>query len=272
MDRIDLSRRAFLRGAGAAAAAASGLAGLGSESSQAAGEIALSDYERYDGVGLAQLVKAREVKPEELLEAAVERVEQRNPAVNAVINPLYDHAKAAIAAGLPSGPFTGVPYLLKDLGVLCSGTVTSAGSVLFRGFVADHDSEIVARMKRAGLVIFGKTNTPELGLSTSTEPRLFGPTRNPWNLEYSAGGSSGGAAVAVATRMVPMAHATDGGGSIRIPASACGLFGLKPTRARNPAGPDVGEGVERSRRRARHHTLGARQRRVARRHLRSGYR
>src|SRR6266404_3309142 len=205
-------------------------------------DTSLPDYDRYDGIGLAGLVQARQVTAGELLEAAVGRVEQRNPAVNAVVNRMYDQAKAAIAAGLPSGPFTGVPYLLKDLGVLYAGAVTSAGSAFFRNAIADHDSEIVARMKRAGLVIFGKTNTPELGLSTSTEPRLFGPTKNPWNCEMSAGGSSGGAAAAVAAGMLPMAHATDGGGSIRIPASCCGLFGLKPTRARNPMGPDAGEG------------------------------
>src|SRR5207248_2212963 len=165
-----------------------------------------------------------------------------NPAINAVVNRMYDQAKAAIAAGLPEGPFTGVPYLLKDLGVLYAGTVTSAGSGLFRDAVADHDSEIVIRMKRAGLVIFGKTNTSEFGLATSVEPRLFGPTRNPWNLEHTAGGSSGGAAAAVSARILPMAHASDGGGSIRIPASASGVFGMKPSRARNPLGPDRGEG------------------------------
>jgi len=200
-----------------------------------------AEYDRHDALGLAGLVNAREVTPTEVLDAAVERVEARNPAVNAVVARLYDQARAAIAAGLPSGPFTGVPYLLKDLGVLCAGTVTTWGSALFRDAVADHDSEIVARMRRAGLVIFGKTNTSEMGLSTSVEPKLFGATRNPWNPERSAGGSSGGAAAAVAAGMVPAAHATDGGGSIRIPASACGLFGLKPTRARTPSGPDVGE-------------------------------
>lgn len=202
----------------------------------------LPDYDHYDGIGLAELVKSRQVTASELLAAAVERVETCNPAVNAVVNRMYDAATAAIAAGLPSGPFTGVPYLLKDLIVYYAGSVTSAGSELFRDAVADHDSEFVARLKRAGLVIFGKTNTSELGLSTSTEPRLFGPTRNPWNAAYSAGGSSGGAAAAVAAGMLPMAHGTDGGGSIRIPASCCGLFGLKPTRARNPMGPDLGEG------------------------------
>ncbi|HEX7969712.1 MAG TPA: amidase [Stellaceae bacterium] len=203
---------------------------------------ALPDYDRYDGLGLAALVRQREVTAGELLDAAIERVERRNPAINAVIYKMYDEAKAAISAGLPAGPFAGVPYLLKDLGTFYAGTPTTGGSRFFRDFVADHDSEIVARMKRAGLVIFGKTNTSEFGLSTSVEPLLYGATRNPWNLGYSAGGSSGGAAAAVAAGMLPMAHATDGGGSIRIPASCCGLFGLKPTRARTPMGPDVGEG------------------------------
>ena len=202
---------------------------------------ALPDLDRYDGLGLAALVRQREVTAAELLDAAIARVEARNPAINAVIYRMDAPARKAIAAGLPDGPFTGVPYLLKDLGALYAGAPTTAGSAFFRDAVADHDSEIVMRLKRAGLVIFGKTNTSEFGLSTSVEPRLFGPTRNPWNKAYSAGGSSGGAAAAVAAGMLPMAHATDGGGSIRIPASACGLFGLKPTRARTPAGPDVGE-------------------------------
>ncbi len=200
------------------------------------------EFARYDGLGLAELVRRREVAPAEVLEAAVSAVEARNHEINAVVCRLDDQARAAVAAGLPAGPFTGVPYLLKDLGAHYQGAVTSYGGTLFKDFVVDHDSEITRRLKRAGLVIFGKTNTPELGLASSTEPRLFGPTRNPWNLAHSAGGSSGGSAAAVAAGMVPMAHATDGGGSIRIPASACGLFGLKPTRARNPMGPDAGEG------------------------------
>ena len=200
------------------------------------------EFARYDGLGLAELVRRREVSPDQVLEAAVAAVEARNHEINAVVCRLYDQARAAIAAGLPAGPFTGVPYLLKDLGAHYRGAVTSYGGALFKDFVVDHDSEITARLKRAGLVIFGKTNTPELGLASSTEPRLFGPTRNPWSLAHSAGGSSGGSAAAVAAGMAPMAHATDGGGSIRIPASACGLFGLKPTRARNPLGPDQGEG------------------------------
>ena len=201
-----------------------------------------ADFEAYDGLGLAELIRKKEVTPDEVLAATLERIDARNPAVNAVVTRMDDHARAAIRAGLPDGPFRGVPYLLKDLGVLYTGTITSFGSRLYAGYTADHDSEIVARMKRAGLVIVGKSNTPEMGIAPSTEPRLFGPTRNPWKLSHSAGGSSGGAAAAVAVGILPMAHATDGGGSIRIPASACGLFGLKPTRARNPAGPDAGEG------------------------------
>jgi amidase len=200
------------------------------------------EFDGYDGLGLAELVRRGDASAAELLDVAIGRVEARNPALNAVVTRLYDQAHAAVAAGLPEGPFTGVPYLLKDLGAHYTGAVTSFGSALFKDFVVDHDSEITVRLRRAGLVIFGKTNTPEMGLAPSTEPRLFGPTRNPWNLAHSAGGSSGGSAAAVAAGMIPMAHATDGGGSIRIPASCCGLFGLKPTRARNPMGPDAGEG------------------------------
>ena len=202
----------------------------------------MKDFDRYDALALADLVRTRAVTPKELLNSAVRQIEARNPAINAVVDRMYDRAESAIAAGLPTGPFTGVPYLLKDLGVYYTGTITSAGSAFFRDAVADHDSEIVSRMKRAGLVIIGKSNSSEFGLSTSVEPSLFGATRNPWNLEFSAGGSSGGAAAAVASGIVPMAHATDGGGSIRIPAACCGLFGLKPTRARTPMGPDAGEG------------------------------
>jgi amidase len=199
------------------------------------------DYERYDGLGLAGLVKDGSVSAAELLEAAIERIEQRNPPINAVVNRMYDQAKAAIAAGLPLGPFSGVPYLLKDIGPLYAGTITTYGSSAFRKFIPDQDTEMVVRLKRAGLVILGKTHTPEFGLSSSSESRLFGATHNPWNLEYSAGGSSGGSAAAIASGMVPMAYANDGGGSIRIPASCCGLFGLKPTRARTPVGPLQGE-------------------------------
>lgn len=200
------------------------------------------EYERLDGLALAELVRGKGVTPRELLDAAIERLEERNPRLNAVVSRMERQARTAIRAGLPPGPFAGVPYLLKDLGARYAGTATTGGCAFLRDAVADRDSEMVARLKRAGLVIFGKTNTPELGLSTSTEPRLFGPVRNPWNPERSAGGSSGGAAAAVAAGILPMAHASDGGGSIRIPASACGLFGLKVTRARTPSGPGFGEG------------------------------
>jgi Asp-tRNA(Asn)/Glu-tRNA(Gln) amidotransferase A subunit family amidase len=202
----------------------------------------MNDYDRFDAIGLAALVARKEVSPQELLDAAIRRTEAVNPHINAVVGKHYDAARAAIHAGLPQGPLHGVPFLLKDLHALLDGTVTSNGCRFFTGNLADHDTELVARYKRAGLVIFGKTNTPEFGLTISTEPRLFGSTRNPWSLAHMAGGSSGGAAAAVAAGIVPAAHASDGGGSIRIPASCCGLFGLKPTRARNPHGPDRGEG------------------------------
>jgi len=201
-----------------------------------------NEYDNYDAVGLAQLVRNGDVSPEQLLEEAIARVEQRDPALNAVVNKLYDHARAAIRAGLPQGPLRGVPFLLKDLHALCAGTVTSNGSRFFKDNQADHDTELVSRYKRGGLVIFGKTNTPEFGLTLTTEPTLFGPTRNPWRAQHTAGGSSGGSAAAVAAGLAPAAHASDGGGSIRIPASCCGVFGLKPSRGRNPHGPDRGEG------------------------------
>ena len=201
-----------------------------------------SDYDKYDALGLADLVRKRAVKPEELLDEAITRTEKANPTINAVVLKHYDEARAQIARGLPQGPFTGVPFLLKDLHLLLDGTVTTFGSAYYRGNKADHNSTLTERYLAAGLVIFGKTNSPEFGLSTSTEPHLYGPTRNPWNIEHSAGGSSGGAAAAVAAGFVPVANASDGGGSIRIPAAACGLFGMKPTRGRTPMGPDRGEG------------------------------
>src|SRR6266550_7127498 len=203
-----------------------------------------AEYERHDGLGLAALVARREVKPEELLEAAIARVEARNPAVNAVTMPLYDYARAAIAAGLPDGPFTGVPFLMKDLTAAIAGVPMTRSSRFFADAPPPTaDSEHVARLKRAGLVIFGRTNTCELGLSLTCEPRMHGPTRNPWDPTRISGGSSGGAAAAVGARMLPMAHATDGFGSIRAPAACCGLVGLKPTRGRNTMAPVLGEGL-----------------------------
>jgi amidase len=200
------------------------------------------EYEQYDATGLAGLIASKKVKAEEVLEAALERIEARNPALNAIVHRMDDDARKTAIAGVKPGPFAGVPFLLKDLYALDAGHPVSNGSKFWHGFVPDHDITLVERYKAAGLVIAGRTNTPELGLTMATEPAALGPCHNPWNREHSAGGSSGGSAAAVAARIVPMAHATDGGGSIRIPAANCGLVGLKPTRARNPAGPDVGEG------------------------------
>ncbi len=199
------------------------------------------EYRRHDAIGLAGLVAGGETTAAELLETAIARAEAVDPVINALSQRHHDLARTAIRAGLPRGPFRGVPFLLKDVSVQLAGTETSNCSSLFAGSVADADSTLVARYKAAGLVIFGKTNTPEMGLAASTETALHGTTRNPWNLERSAGGSSGGAAAAVAAGIVPAAQGSDGGGSIRIPASCCGLFGLKPTRARTPLGPLVGE-------------------------------
>ncbi len=204
--------------------------------------VAFKDYAQYDATGLAELIKKKAVKPDEVLDAALERVEKSNPKLNAVTHRMDDEARATLKRGVAKGPFAGVPFLLKDLYALYKGQPVTNGSRFWKGYVADHDITLVERYKAAGLVVIGRTNTPELGLTMTTEPVALGPCRNPWNLARSSGGSSGGSAAAVAMRMVPMAHATDGGGSIRIPAANCGLVGLKPTRARNPQGPDVGEG------------------------------
>jgi len=203
-----------------------------------------ADFEQYDGLGLADLVRRGQVTPLELLDAAIERVESRNPRVNAVVMKLYDFGRRAIAAGLPDGPFSGVPFLLKDLTASLAGVPMTRGSRFFADSPpAEADSEHVKRLKRAGLVIFGRTNTCEVGLSLTCEPQLYGPTRNPWDPSRISGGSSGGAAAAVGARMLPMAHASDGFGSIRAPAACCGLVGLKPTRARNTMAPYTGEGL-----------------------------
>ena len=199
------------------------------------------EFGSLDALGLAELVRKKHVKPVDLVDAAIERIERLNPTLNAVVTPMYEQARALALGKIPEGPFTGVPFLLKDLGAPYAGVRMSMGSGAMRDFVPDQDSELVARLKRAGLIILGKTNTPELGILPTTEPRLFGPCRNPWEVNRTAGGSSGGSSAAVAARLVPMAHGNDGGGSIRIPASCCGLFGLKPTRARNPLGPNFGD-------------------------------
>jgi amidase len=201
----------------------------------------MNDVAFLDATAQAELVRKKQIKPEELLEGAIERIERLNPQLNAVIRPMYDQARAQIAAGLPQGPFTGVPFLHKDLGTMYAGVVQAQGSAFLKDFVSPLDSELTRRHKAAGLVICGKTNTPEFGLVPTTEPRLFGASHNPWDVSRTTGGSSGGSAAAVASGMVPMAHANDGGGSIRIPASCCGLFGMKPTRARVTQGPLIGD-------------------------------
>jgi amidase len=199
-----------------------------------------SEYDRYDALGLAELVRSKQVTPAELCEAALERIETLNPRFNAVVTPMFDLGRAAAAGPLPAGPFAGVPFLIKDLHYAYLGVPLSSGCRALKDFVPDHDDEMVARIKGTGAVILGKTNTPEFGLMAVTEPELFGPCRNPWDPDRTPGGSSGGAAAAVAAGMVPMAAGGDGGGSIRIPAGYCGLFGLKPSRGRNPTGPDCG--------------------------------
>lgn len=197
-----------------------------------------------DGVAQADLVRRKQVTPIELVDAAIGRIERVNPKLNAVITPLYEKARAiAQSSALGQGPLMGVPFLLKDLVCTSAGDPQHDGMRLLRDLrhVAPRDSYLAAKFKAAGLISLGKTNTPELGLNATTEPEAYGPTRNPWNPAHSTGGSSGGSAAAVAARFVPIAHANDGGGSIRIPASECGLVGLKPSRGRVSLGPDYGE-------------------------------
>lgn len=208
--------------------------------------ITFAEYQKLDATALAEAIANGDLSASEVLEAAIARAEVVNPELNAIVHTQYDKARnLARSTDVPSGPkgpFQGVPYLLKDLGAFDAGEPCTFGSRLWADFVPDHDATYTERCKAAGLVIMGRTNTPELGLNATTEPTLHGATPNPWNPNHSAGGSSGGSAAAVAAGILPMAHATDGGGSIRIPAANCGLFGLKPTRGRNPSGPDVGEG------------------------------
>lgn len=199
------------------------------------------DYQSYDAMGLAELVKKGEVSAEELLQAAIQRAEVVNPKVNAIVTPLYDFAREQIRNGLPDGPFTGVPFVLKDLLTALEGTPLSNGSNAYKGQISPSDSELTRRYKNSGVVIFGKTNTPEFGLMGITEPKAFGASRNPWNTDHTPGGSSGGSGAAIAAGIVPMASGGDGGGSIRIPAACCGLFGLKPSRGRTPTGPYYSE-------------------------------
>jgi Asp-tRNA(Asn)/Glu-tRNA(Gln) amidotransferase A subunit family amidase len=195
---------------------------------------AFTEYDRYDALGLAELVRKREVGAAELLREAGERCDRVNPKLNAVVCRLDEQAGRETRAADAAGIFTGVPFLVKDLGPALAGAPLTCGSRLFANYVPKEDGAIVKRFKAAGLIPFGKTNVPELGLVPFTEPELFGPCRNPWDLNHTPGGSSGGAAAAVAAGIVPMAHASDGGGSIRIPASCCGLVGLKTSRGLNP--------------------------------------
>lgn len=196
-----------------------------------------------DATAQADLVRRREVKPLELVDAAIARVERINPKLNAVIIPLFERARKEAAGTIPDGPFRGVPFAIKDLDVYSGGDPFHGGTRFLKdaGWVSDHDSYLVEKFRNAGFINIGKTNTPEFGLNVTTEPASYGPSRNPWNIEHSTGGSSGGSAAAVAAGMVPAAHASDGGGSIRIPASECGLVGLKPSRGRVSLGPDYGE-------------------------------
>jgi Asp-tRNA(Asn)/Glu-tRNA(Gln) amidotransferase A subunit family amidase/quercetin dioxygenase-like cupin family protein len=202
------------------------------------------EYASYDGLGLAELVAKGEVTASELVEEAIARIEKHNPTLNAVIHKTYEMARKVAgdppAAG-QQGIFQGVPFLLKDILGDCKGVPTTSACRFFTGLIAPVDSELVIRYKRAGFIPLGKTNAPELGILPTTEPLLYGPSRNPWNTLHSTGGSSGGSAAAVAAGILPIAHANDGGGSIRIPATCCGLVGLKPTRGRNPLGPMFGD-------------------------------
>src|SRR6476659_2018250 len=203
------------------------------------------DLARLDATAQAELVRNGEASPLELVDAAIERIEASNGEINAVIHKLYDEGREAAAGDLPDGPFKGVPCLLKDLGAAFAGQPLHMGMQLLKDadFRSPVDTYLAMRFKEAGFVTIGKTNTPELGILPTTEPKAYGPSRNPWDLSRSTGGSSGGSAAAVAAGMVPVAHANDGGGSIRIPASECGLVGLKPTRQRISAGPLVGDSM-----------------------------
>jgi len=193
-----------------------------------------ANYAEYDGLGLAELVDKGEVTPAELVEAAIERIERHNPTLNAVVHKAYDEARKTAAGDLPEGPFRGVPFLIKDLGAKVTGWPRSSGSNYAQVASDAEDSELIARYRAAGVVLVGKTNTPEFGIPGVTQSERLGPCGNPWNPEHISGGSSGGAASATASGMVPLAHASDGLGSIRIPAANCGLVGMKITRDRTP--------------------------------------
>jgi amidase len=240
VSRRDFSKLSVMATAGAL---------MGAYSSQSFATVA-ELYDSADALTMAGYVREGLVSQEELLEEAIRRVELVNPVINAVSQKHYEFGRNTIKQGLPKGPFTGVPFLLKDLSSALAGTVTSYGSRLHGNQVARQTSLLVKRYQDAGLVIFGKTNTPEYGLALTTENHFLGDCLNPWNTDYSTGGSSGGSAAAVASRILPIAHSTDGGGSIRVPANHCGVFGFKPTRGLTPgasgAGMSVGHAISRS--------------------------
>ncbi len=204
----------------------------------------MTDTTWMDATAQAELVRSGQASPSELVEDAIARIERVDPQLNAVVHDRFEAARAEAAGELPDGPFRGVPMLLKDLGCHVAGEATNYGTSFLRdaGHVWPADSHLASRFRSGGLVFLGRTNVPEFGTTVTTEPPANGPCRNPYDLSRSTGGSSGGSAAAVAAGLVPVAHANDGGGSIRIPASECGLVGLKPTRARVSQGPDVGEG------------------------------
>tara|TARA_Y100000815_G_scaffold224798_1_gene212155 strand:+ start:2247 stop:3689 length:1443 start_codon:yes stop_codon:yes gene_type:complete len=203
----------------------------------------LAEYDTLDATALAGLIRAGEVSAREVFETALARIAALEPMLNAIVHPHYDLAEADLQAGLPDGPFTGVPFLIKNTGFAVRGMELSTGSRLFAGAVDQADGTLAARYRRAGLVLLGKSNTPEFALSFATEPREYGATRNPWSLEHGPGGSSGGSAAAVAAGLVPFANSSDGAGSTRLPAAHTGLFGFKPSRMRNPLGPVAVEAI-----------------------------
>ncbi|QWK80997.1 amidase [Ochrobactrum sp. BTU1] len=203
----------------------------------------MNDLAKLDGLAISALISGNEISASEVLETTIQRIERLNPQLNAVVHPHYDLARKQVADGLAQGPLSGVPMLLKNTGFEASGMLLSSGSELLRHAVSKRDSTITARYKAAGMVIVGKSNTPEFALSFTTESDAFGPTRNPWDISRTAGGSSGGSAAAVSSGMVPLANSSDGAGSTRLPASHCGLFGLKPSRLVNPVGPAAAEAI-----------------------------
>ena len=198
------------------------------------------EYAHYDGLGLAELVRRGDVSIQDLVDSALDVIQRYNPRVNCVVQQLPKHAKKQIAAGMGTGPFRGVPFLVKEFGMHFKGQKSSHGSRLGADITYKNDSELMTRCTTAGLITIGTTTTPEMAFNANSEALQYGPSRNPWNLDYSVGGSSGGSGAAVGCGMVPIAHANDGGGSIRIPAACNGVVGMKPSRGRTPGGPDGG--------------------------------